>query len=127
MLYGFWKKRNTVSSVFSSSCEKVKETVFLIDKPKREKPKTTENIAAVAENMREALSTPIRRRSQQLNITETALRRILHKDFSMTPYKDQLVQVLKPIDYPMRFHFAKWACNRLTEDVDFDKKNHLFK
>ena len=24
--------------------------------------------------------------------------------------------------YPMRFRFAKWACNRLTEDADFAKK-----
>ena len=25
----------------------------------------------------------------------------------------------------MRFPFAKWACDRLTEDADFVKKNHL--
>ena len=46
--YGFWKK-NLV--------EKVKETGILIDKPKCEKPKTvrtSENIAAVAECVREA-------------------------------------------------------------------------
>ena len=39
--YGFWKKRSTISSVFSLSCEKkVKETGIRLDKPKREKPKT---------------------------------------------------------------------------------------
>ena len=39
--------------------KKVKETVILIDKPKREKPKTVrtpENIAVVAESMCEAPS-----------------------------------------------------------------------
>ena len=70
--------------------KKVKETGILIDKPKREKPKTVrtpENIAAVAESVREAPSTSIHRRSQQLNISETSLRRILHKDLGITPYK----------------------------------------
>ena len=41
----------------------------------------------------------------------------------MTPYKVQLVQDLKPLEHPMRFHLAKWAYNRLTEDADFGKKN----
>ena len=54
-----------------------------------------------------------------------ALRRILHKDLGMTPYKVQLVQELKPIDHPVRIRFAKWACDRLTEDADFRKKKIL--
>ena len=40
----------------------------------------------------------------------------MHNDLGMTPYKVQLVQELKSFDYPMRFRFAKWACNRFTED-----------
>ena len=91
---------------------KVKETGIIIDKPKREKPKTVripENIAAVAESVREAPSTSIHRRSQQLNISKTLLRRILHRDLGMTPYKVQLVQELKQTDHPMSFRFAKWA------------------
>ena len=62
----------TVSSVCSLSCEKLKETVILI-----------ENIGAVAEGVCEASLTSIHRRSQQLND--------LHKDFGMAPYKVQLV------------------------------------
>ena len=61
--------------------QKVKETGILIDKPKREKPKivrTPENIAAVGESVCEAPSTLIHRRSQQLNISETSLRRTLY-------------------------------------------------
>ena len=123
--------RKTPSAPYVRYCvKKVKETGILIDKPKREKPKTVhtpENIAAVAESVCEAPSTSIHRRSQQLNISETSLRRILHKDLGMMPYKVQLVQELKPI-HSMRFRFAKWACDRLTEDADFGKKkSHLFR
>ena len=90
----------------------------------REEPKKCvhPNIAAVAESVCEAPLTSIRRRSQQLNISEPSLKRILHKDLGMTPYKVQLVQELKPIDHPMRIRFAKWACEQLTEDADFFKK-----
>ena len=99
----------------------VKETGILINKPKHEKPKAlpaSENIAAVAEGVREAPSTSIQCRSQQLNISQTSLSRILHLQF---------VQELKPLDHPMCFRFAKWACGRLIEDADFGKKNHLFR
>ena len=49
--------------------KKVKETGFIINKPKREKPKIVripENIAAVAESVCEAPTTSIYRRSQQI-------------------------------------------------------------
>ena len=61
-----------------------------------------------------------------MNISGTSLRRILHKDLFMTPYKVQLVLEWKPIDHPMRFRFAKWACDRLTLDADFGKKKIIF-
>ena len=107
--------------------KKVNETSILIDKPKPKTVRTPENIGAVAESVCEAPSTSIHRRSQQLIISETSLRRILHKDLGMMTYKIQLVQELKAIDYPMRFRFANWACDRLTEDADFEKKSHLFR
>ena len=90
----------------------MKETCILNDKTKREKPKTMrtrEKITAVAESVREEPSTSIHRSSQQLNISEASLRRILLKDLNKTPYKVQLVQQLNPVDHPMRFHFAKWT------------------
>ena len=40
----------------------------------------------------------------------------------MKQYTDQLVQELKPTDHPMRFCFAKWACDQLTEDAQYGKK-----
>ena len=69
--------------------KKVNETGVLVEKPKREKIKavrTPENIAAVAESVCEAPSTSIHRRSQQLNISETSLRRILRKVLGIMPY-----------------------------------------
>ena len=81
-----------------------------------------ENIAAVAESVREAPTTLIYRRSQQLNISETSLSRTLLKDRGMTTYKVELVQELKPIGHPMRFYFAKWVCDRLIKE-----KNPLFR
>ena len=81
--------------------KKVEESVILIDKPKGEKPKTvrtSENIASLSESMCVAPSTSIFRRSQQLNISETSLKR-MHKDLGIMSYKVQLVQELKPIDH----------------------------
>ena len=88
--------------------------------------RTPENITAVTESVRETPSTSNHDFSQQLNNSETSLRRILHKDLGMTPYNVQLVQDLKPIDYPIRFHFAKRACDRLTEESGFGKKKLIF-
>ena len=107
--------------------KKVKETGILIIRSRREKPKTVrkpENIAA-AESVCEAPSTSIHRRSQQLNILETSLKRILQKELGMMPHKVQLVQELKPINHPMHFRFAKLAFDQLTEDADFGKKKKL--
>ena len=105
--------------------KEVEETGILIDKPKHEKPKTVrtpENIAAVAKSMREEPLTSIYRRSQQLNLSETLLRRTLHKDLGMTPNKVQLIQELKLIGHPIRCCFAKWTCDRLIADADFSKQ-----
>ena len=120
------KKRSTVSSVCLLACEKSERNWH---PPSIEKPKimrTPEIIAAVAESVGEASSTSIHRRPQQFNISKTSLRRVLHKDLDMTPHKVQLVQELIPIDHPMRFRFAKWACDLLKEDANFGKKKSPF-
>ena len=100
--YGFWEKeKHRPLRMFGG---------ILIDKLKRKNPKTVrtpDNIATVPESVCEAPSTSIQRGSQLLNISDTPLRRILHKDIGMTTYSVQLVQELKPIDHPMRLHFAK--------------------
>ena len=112
LLTDFKRREAPSDSYVCYLVKKNQKAGILIDKTKREKPKTMhtpENIAAVAENVCEAPSF-----STIVNL-------------GMTPYKVQLVQALKPIDHPMRFRFAKWACDRLTEDPDFGIKNHLCK
>ena len=91
---------------------KVNKTGILSDKPNLEKPKTVrtpENIAAVAESVREEASISIPSCSQLLNISEISLRRMLHKVLDNTSYKVLMVKELKPIDHPMLFRFGKWA------------------
>jgi len=88
--------------------------------------RSTENIAVVAQSVLEQPSTSTGHRSQNLNISRTSLRRILNKDFSMKPYKVQLVQELKPHDHPMRFRFAQWAEQRLVENEHFYRKIIFF-
>ena len=92
-LHTDFERRETASAPYVRYLvKKVKEIGILIDKPTSEKPKTVhtpEDIAAVAESVCEAPSISIHRRSQQLNLSETSLRRILHKGLGMTPSKVQ--------------------------------------
>lgn len=84
--------------------KRVRETGSLVDKTTRSRSRTVrtaETIAAVAENVRENPSTSTRHRSQELDISRTSLRRILHQDLGMKAYKVQLVQELKPNDHPL--------------------------
>lgn len=71
------------------------ETGLLGDLKKSPRPRTarsSENVAAVAESVRETLGTSIRHRSQKLNISRTSLQRILTKDLHLQAYKIQLCQ-----------------------------------
>ena len=103
--------------------KRVRETGSLLDKTTRVRTRpvrSTENIAAVGQSVREQPPTSTRHRSQELNISRTSLSRILHsQDLGMNAYKVQLVQELKPHDHPMRFRFAQWAKDRLIDDEHF--------
>ena len=104
---------------------KVRETGMLVDArrvPYTRPVRTAEAIAAVTESVRQNPGTSTRRRSQQVGIPRTTLRRILHKDLGMFAYKIQLVQELKPNDLPQRLRFAEWALNELNDDPNFARK-----
>jgi len=63
--------------------KRIRQTGSLLDKATRSRARpvrSTENIAAVAQNVLEQSSTSTRHRSQNLNISRTSLRRILNKD-----------------------------------------------
>jgi len=68
--------------------KRVRQTGSLLAKASRSRTRrvrSTENIAAIAQSVLEQPSTSTRRRSQNLNISRTSLRRILNKDFGMKP------------------------------------------
>ncbi|CAH0562888.1 unnamed protein product [Brassicogethes aeneus] len=92
--------------------DRVRKTGMLVDvkhvlhaHPRR----TPKGIAAISESVRLNASTSTRRRSQQLGLSRTTLRRIMHKDLGMFAYKAQLVQELKQFDHPQRFRSAEFG------------------
>lgn len=98
--------------------KKVRETGMLIDNrsyPRVRPVRSVENIAAVAESVRQNPRTSTHHRSQQLNISRTSLRRILHKDLGLFAYKVQLTQELKQNDHPLRYPFCVWASDQLVK------------
>ncbi|KAJ8960319.1 hypothetical protein NQ318_004053 [Aromia moschata] len=88
---------------------KVLETGMLMDNrshPRARPVRTAERIAAVAQSVRENPRTSTRHRAQQLNVSRTSLRRILHKDLGLFAYKLQLTQEVKENDHPLRCRFT---------------------
>ncbi|KAJ8962519.1 hypothetical protein NQ318_000910 [Aromia moschata] len=72
---------------------KVRETGMLMDNrchPRARPVRMSERIAAVAQSVRENPRTSTRQ--QQLNVSRTSLRRILHKERGLFAYKLQLIQ-----------------------------------
>lgn len=47
-----------------------------------------------------------RKRSSALGVSRSTLQRIMHLDMKLQPYKIQLVQELKPVDFEMRINFT---------------------
>ncbi|KAJ8936245.1 hypothetical protein NQ318_011325 [Aromia moschata] len=74
---------------------KVRETCMLMDNrshPRARPVHTAERNAAVAQSVRENPRTSTRHRAQQLNVSRTSVRRILHKDLGLFAYKLHLTQ-----------------------------------
>lgn len=77
--------------------------------------RTPENIARVRASIERSPKRSVRKRAQALRLCKTSLLRILHKDLNLHPYKIQIVQALKPTDYPARLHFSEIM---LTRGID---------
>ena len=99
--------------------------------------RTPVNIPAVAESVRGAPSTEIHRCCQQLNISETLLRRILHKNWGggcwqhlastgrfYVPYIRRYTQCFAPSFLRSHFH-QSWCC-LTTSELRFDTVRLLF-
>lgn len=79
---------------------------------------TEENIERVVNSVQESSGTSTRRRSTQLGLSRRSLQRILAA-IHMFPYKIQLVQELKPIDYQQRLDYAIYFQQKAEENPDF--------
>ncbi|CAH2007407.1 unnamed protein product [Acanthoscelides obtectus] len=79
---------------------------------------TGENIERVEESFQEDLEPSTRRRSTQLGLSRTSLRRIL-KHLRMFPYKIQMVHHLRPQDYAQRQNYAIRFQQLVREKEDF--------
>lgn len=80
------------------------------------------NIDAVSASVNKNPNLSIRRRSSELEVSETSLWRILRNDLHFRPFKIQLTQELKTFDHSSRRIFADWVLNHLQVDADFGNK-----
>ena len=100
--YGFWKKRSTISSVCSLSCEKCKRNWHPHWLTKVWKAKNSKYTPKYCCCGRKCVWSAININSPSFSTTEN-----FGDIIGLTPYKVQFVQELKPIDHPMRFRFKK--------------------
>lgn len=78
---------------------------------RRRPRRSDENIEAVQVSDQTSPTTSGRRRSSQLEIPRTSLRRIINFDLKLFPYKIQVTNRLLPIDKPRRVDYANFAVN----------------
>lgn len=80
--------------------------------------RTEDNVETVRQSVADDPSVSTRRRSSQLGISRTTLRRILKLDLKMYPYKIQIVQALLPQDHQQRLQYAI-RFTQLATQIDF--------
>nr|CAH7718998.1 unnamed protein product [Callosobruchus chinensis] len=91
------------------------------DSPQTRRPRsafTNANIHRVEESVQEDAETSTRRRSTQLGVSRTSVRRIL-RHLRYFPYKVQLVQQLQPQDDAQRLNFASRFKQLARDKRDF--------
>lgn len=90
--------------------------------PKRRRSRTARTAAIVAKVSDAVTADPktsSRRLSRQTGVTETTVRRILHQDIGLFPYKIQLVQKLRYGDKKRRLDFCHWLLDKCNSKPDF--------
>lgn len=80
--------------------------------------RTPQNIATVQQALLKSPRRSAKQHALRLGISNTSVRRILHKDLNFHPYKIQIVQSLKPTDNQKRLQFCEEMARRLEENVD---------
>ena len=69
--------------------------------------RSAENIATVSESVVKDPNVSIPHRSQELGLSYGTLRRIMHLDLHLHPYKVQLTQQLKPSNHSQRRRYME--------------------
>ena len=89
--------------------------------------RSEENIREIEISVRNDPESSTRKRSAALAIPRTSLRRILHLDLKLHPYKLQIVQEMKPNDYIERKLLADTMLERFSslENVLFTDEAHF--
>ena len=100
-----------------------KFTLLDVPVPKRRRiARSKEIIAAVSASIQNEPNQSIPRRSQELDIAQTTLWRIMRKDLGLHAFKIKLTQELKPLDHQKRRNFSNWALAKLEENEEFHRK-----
>lgn len=94
-------------------------TVDLKSPGRRRSGRTDQNIALVCDSVAVSPVKSIRRRSQQLGLRYSSVRRILRNDLKFWAYKMQLTQQLKVADHQKRRQFVDWVLRKRQEDDSF--------
>lgn len=84
--------------------------------------RSRENIDAVRASVERSPRTSGVRRSLQMGIPRTTLRRIMRIDLGIFPYKIQLAHQLKPPDKVRRLNYGNWVVQMAEEHDDFWRK-----
>jgi len=122
-----WRKINKVKSAPSANTlyrlyERFSTGEALTNpkRPNKVRPRRSDdNIALVQASVQRSPTTSQTRRSEQLGIKRTTLRRILHHDLHLFPYKVQVTQKLLPVDKPRRLEWAQRVIEMAETDENF--------
>lgn len=89
--------------------------------------RSEENVLRVSASVRQNPDLSTRKRSAELGISRTSLRRILKSDLKLHPYKIQLVQKLKPNDFNLRKLYAETMLERFSnfDNILFSDEAHF--
>ena len=100
-----------------------KFTLLDVPVPKRRRiARSEEIIAAVSASIQNEPNQSIPRRSQELDIAQMTLWRIMRKDLGLHAFKIKLTQELKLLDHLKRRNFSNWALTELEENEEFHRK-----
>jgi hypothetical protein len=84
--------------------------------------RTPYNIARVLASVSSSPRRSARKHAQALGMSDRSVRRILHGDLSLHPYKLQTVHSLSGQDREMRLQFCRQFVGILTENPDLPNK-----